>query len=397
MMSMPSEAAAGPAVEPLLAALRAALPAQRPVPLHEPEITGADRAAVDACLASGWISSVGPEIGRLEQALCELTGLPHALATVNGTSALHLALVVAGVAPDDEVLLPALTFVGSANPVRYQGAWPHFVDCEADTLGVDPERLAAHLEEIAELRPAGCFNRRTGRRIRALIVVHVLGIPARMPALQALAKRWRLTLIEDAAEALGSRLDGRHPGHWGELAVLSFNGNKIVSSGGGGALLCRDPELAERARHLGTTARRPHPWALEHDQVAYNYRMPNLNAALALSQLQRLPRYLADKARLRAHLARHLDGVTGARLHRPPAGHQSNHWLNLLQVAPEQRDPLLEAAHAEGIQLRPFWTPLNRLPMYRDCPAMPLPVTDELFAGGVCLPGSPGLAPERAS
>lgn len=392
-MCMPSEQVAPEPIEAILSRLIAALPDERPIALHEPEITSSDRKAVDACLASGWISSAGPEIARLEEALSEVTGLPHALATVNGTSALHLALLTGGIGPDDEVLTPALTFVGTVNPIRYQGAWPHFVDCEDNTLGVDPNRLSTYLEQIAELRPEGCFNRITGRRIAALIVVHVLGIPARMPELQAIARRWKLLLIEDAAEALGSQLDGRHVGQWGDLAVLSFNGNKIISAGGGGALLCHDARLAEQARHLGTTAKQPHAWAFEHDQVGYNYRMPNINAALALSQLARLFEYLDAKERLHRHYAAAFADLPGARVHQPPADHQSNHWLTLLRVPPELRDPLLAAAHADQLQLRPFWTPMHRLPMYRDCPRDALPVTEALFESGLCLPSSPRLAP----
>lgn len=390
---MPSEQVAADHVEAILSRLIDALPAERPIALHEPEITASDRKAVDACLASGWISSAGPQIARLEAALCEVTGLPHALATVNGTSALHLALLVGGIGPDDEVLTPALTFVGTVNPIRYRGAWPHFVDCEDTTLGVDPDRLSAYLEQIAELRPDGCFNRITGRRIAALIVVHVLGIPAQMPALQAIARRWKLLLVEDAAEALGSQLDGRHVGHWGDLAILSFNGNKIISAGGGGALLCQDEDLAERARHLGTTAKQSHPWAFEHDQVGYNYRMPNLNAALALSQLERLPDYLDAKQRLHRRYTAVFEDLPGAQLHQPPTDRQSNHWLNLLRVDPELRDPLLAASHKARLHLRPFWTPLSRLPMYGDCPSDALPITEALFEHGLCLPSSPRLAP----
>lgn len=373
--------------------LRAALPTTRPIALHEPEVTAEDRRRVDQCLATGWVSSVGPEIDRFEEALSGFTGIPHAVATVNGTAALHTALMLAGVAADDEVLTPALTFVGTANPVRYQGAWPHFVDCESDTLGIDPGQLENHLQACARLTPEGCINRQTGRRIRAMIVVHVLGIPARMPELRAIARHWRLALIEDAAEALGSHIENRHVGQWADYSILSFNGNKIISSGGGGALLCRDAEQAALARHLTTTAKQAHAWEFIHERVAYNYRMPNLNAALGLSQLDRLPHYLADKERLHRRYVEAFATEQELTLHRPPADRSSNHWLSLLLMPNAQaRDELLAAAHADGIQLRPFWEPLHRLPMYETCPRAALPVTEELHWRGVCLPGTPGLA-----
>ena len=390
---MQSDAVVPNPVDAVIGALGSVLPTQRPIAPHEPEITAADRERVDACLASGWISSVGPEITEFEEALSAYTGIPHVLATINGTAALHLALLMAGVSQNDEVLTPALTFIGTVNPIRYQDAWPHFVDCEENTLGIDPVRLEQHLDRIAERRSDGCYNRETGRRIRALIVVHILGIPARMPELKALAQHWKLHLIEDAAEALGSSLEGRHVGHWSDFAILSFNGNKIISSGGGGALLCSDEALAQRARHLGTTAKLAHPWAFEHDQVGYNYRMPNLNAALGLSQLQRIEQYLAEKALLHERYNDALSGLDGVHFHTPPAGHRSNHWLNLLLMPDHStRDALLNRAQAEGIQARPFWRPAHQLPMYRDCPRDELPTTDMLHRQGVCLPGTPGLA-----
>ena len=264
----------------ILTILHDLLPSQRPIGLHEPSFGDDEKALVTDCLDSGWVSSVGQYVDRFEQDLSAYTRIPHAIATVNGTAALHTCLILAGVQADDEVLLPALTFIGSANPVVYQGAVPHFVDCDRDTLGVDPQKLDAYLQDITELRGDTCHNRNTGRPIRALIVVHVLGHPARMAELAVIAQRYRLTLIEDAAESLGSWRDGQHTGSWGQLSALSFNGNKIITSGGGGAILTSDPTLAKRAKHLTTTAKQPHPWAIEHDEVAYNYRLPNLNAAL---------------------------------------------------------------------------------------------------------------------
>ncbi len=384
-------------VDAVLCTLRAHLPAQRPLPLHEPSFAGNEWALVKDCLDSGWVSSVGAYVDRLEKDLADYTGIGHAVATVNGTAALHTCLMLAGVQAGDEVLLPALTFVGTANPVAAMGAIPHFVDSETESLGIDPVALAGHLDDIADRRADGCYNRRTGRPIRALVVVHILGHVADISALAELAARYRIELIEDAAEALGSWRDARHAGSWARLSALSFNGNKIITTGGGGAVLTDDPALAQRARHLTTTAKLPHPWAFEHDEVGYNYRMPNLNAALGVAQLQRLPELLADKRRLAEDYARAFKAIAGAELHGEPIDCRSNHWLNLILLdRPADRDRLLQQAADEGMLLRPFWTPLDRLPMYRNCPAMPLPVANDLFARGVCLPSSAQLATSGA-
>lgn len=404
MASITSEATAGIDANPsdtvagILARLRASLPEHRPLPLHEPRFAGNEWERVRDCLDSGWVSSVGAYVDRFEAALSEYTAIPHAIATVNGTAALHTCLLLAGVQAGDEVLIPALTFVGTANPIASMGAVPHFVDCDHETLGINPEALEAHLEQTTELRDGICHNKNTGRPVRALVVVHVLGHIADMPRLKELAERYRLVLIEDAAEALGSYLDGRHAGSWADLSALSFNGNKIITTGGGGAILTRDAELARHARHLTTTAKQPHPWAFEHDEVGFNYRMPNLNAALGVAQMEQLPTLLAAKHELAYCYREALKDLTGVRLFLEPEGRESNHWLNLLLLdEPGQRDELLQAAHAEGLYLRPFWTPLHHLPMYRDCPRANLIVSEDLFIRGVCLPSSAQLGEtERA-
>jgi perosamine synthetase len=377
--------------EQVLSTLVQVLPARRPLALHEPLLGARERELLLDCLGSGYVSSVGAYVDRCEAALADITGIGHAVCTVNGTAALHLCLVLAGVQRGDEVLVPALTFVGTCNPIAHMGAVPHFVDSERATLGVDPQRLQRYLSETCEIRAGACVNRTSGRTLRALVVVHVLGHPAPMEALAALAGRWRLILIEDAAESLGSRYRGRHTGAWGRLAALSFNGNKIVTSGGGGAVLTADAQLARRARHLSTTAKQPHPWAFHHDQVGFNYRLPNLNAALACAQLERLPLHLERKRALAERYRRVLEGLPGVHVMREPADASSNYWLNLLLLDPASRDPLLRLCHDAGILARPFWEPLHRLPMYRDCPRMALPVAQELYARGVCLPSSPDL------
>ena len=379
--------------ESILTILRDLLPPLRPIGLHEPAFSEREKALVLDCLESGWVSSVGQYVDRFEHDLADYTQIPHAIATVNGTAALHTCLVLANVVAGDEVLLPALTFIGSANPVSYLGAVPHFVDCETHTLGVDPTALAHYLDDIAELRGKICYNRHTNRPIRALIVVHVLGHPARMAALSDIAKQYHLVLIEDAAESLGSWRDGHHTGNWGQLTALSFNGNKIITCGGGGAVLTHDAELAQRAKHLTTTAKQPHPWMFEHDSVGYNYRLPNLNAALGCAQLEQLPQRLVQKRRLADHYASAFAGLSTVRLHPEPDDCQSNYWLNLLLLPDASaRDDLLSAANAEKILLRPFWTPLNQQPMFVDNPRMPLTNTKTLFERGVCLPSSATLS-----
>ncbi len=391
-MDSAAESTADGIAERIVEMLDRALPGERPIALHEPAFQGGEWDRVRDCLDSGWVSSVGGHVDGFEQALAAYTGIPHALATVNGTAALHSCLVLAGVQPGDEVLLPALTFVGTANPVAHLGATPHFVDTDRATLGVDPLALDDYLSDIARLRGNTCYNRHSDRPLRALVAVHVLGHIGDMDALLAVLERYRIGLIEDAAEALGSWREGRHAGGWARLAALSFNGNKIITTGGGGAILTRDPDLARQARHLTTTAKRPHPWAFEHDQVGYNHRMPNLNAALGEAQLEGIETLLRAKRALAERYQALFDGQAGVELFREPAGCRSNHWLNLLLLDdPAQRDPLLRRAHEQGLQLRPFWTPLNRLPMYRDCPAMPLPATSTLFERGVCLPSSATL------
>ena len=380
-----------------LAACREVLPAQRPVVLHEPDLGELEQRYVQQCIRDGWVSTAGGFVDRFEAKLCDVTGSGHAVATVNGTAALHAALLAAGVQPGDEVLAPALTFVATANAIAYCSAVPHFVDVSPATLGVDHEALAAWLEANAVMNAGTARNRATGRPLRALVVMHTFGHPAEMDGLIAVARAWKLALVEDAAEALGSRYRGRHAGTLGCVGVLSFNGNKTVTTGGGGAILTDDRVIAARARHLCTTARSDAGTALFHDAIAYNYRMPSLNAALGLAQLERLPELLHAKELLAARYARAFAGVAGARFFVPAPHVRSNHWLNtlILEAHETERDEVLARLAADGIHARPAWTPMHRLPMYRDCPRMPLVHTERLAAGIVTLPSSSRLAGVR--
>jgi perosamine synthetase len=370
------------------------LPEGQHYALHEPEFTGHEKDYVVDCIDTGWVSSVGAYVDRFEQMLTEYTGAKHAVAVANGTAALHMCLVLAGVERDDEVLIPALTFIATANAVSYCGAIPHFCESEWNSLGLDAKALDAYLNETAELRDDSCFNRATGRRIRAVMPMHVFGHPVDLDALVALAARWKLVLVEDAAESLGSFRGGLHTGNTGIVAGLSFNGNKTVTTGGGGAILTNDAELGRRAKHLTTTARVKHQWAFIHDEVGFNYRLPNLNAALGCAQMEQLPRFIAQKRVLAQRYIDAFQDVPGIRVLKEPAGSAGNYWLNALILDAEQahlRDALLEATNAAGIMTRPVWTLMHRLPMYAQCPRMPLPVAEEIEARLVNIPSTARL------
>lgn len=382
-------------VSSIVTACRRILPARRPLALHEPTLGEEERRQVDECIRSGWISTAGPFVDRFESAIGEYTGARHVVATVNGTSALHAALLAIGIEADDEVLVPSLTFVATANAISYCGAVPHFVDACPQTLGVDPAALNDYLSDSATTGESGPTNRATGRRIKALVVMHTFGHPADMEAIQAVADRWRIVVVEDAAESLGSKYRGRHTGTLGRIGVLSFNGNKIVSTGGGGAILADDERLARQARHLCTTARVDAGLRFVHDAIGYNYRLPSINAALGLAQLGRLPALLAAKRALAARYADAFAGIAGACFFRPTDFDESNHWLNTLildEAHAERLDDVLGALESDGIGARPAWTPMHQLAIHAQAPRMPLPVVESLARRIVNLPSSPELA-----
>lgn len=365
-----------------------------PVVLHEPRFGGNELAYLKECIDTTFVSSVGKFVDRFEADLAAFTGARHAVATVNGTAALHVAMLLAGVGPGDEVIVPALTFVATANAVAHCGAVPHFADSSEVTLGLDPAALAAYLAEIAEVRDGVCVNRVTGRAIRALVPMHTFGHPTDIVAIAQLARQWCLVLVEDAAESLGSRVGDRHTGTFGRMGTLSFNGNKTITTGGGGALLTDDPDLAQRAKHLTTQAKRPHRWEFRHDYVAYNYRMPNLNAALGCAQLEQLPTFLAEKRRLFETYRDAFAGIAGVRLFAEPAGCSSNYWLQTLILdvdRAEERGIILAATNDAGLMTRPAWTLMHRLPAYMDCPRMPLPTAESLESRIINIPSSAGL------
>jgi perosamine synthetase len=379
----------------IVVALRAVLPARAGMMgLHEPTFAGREWDYVKECLDTGWVSTAGKFVDRFEVQLAEFTQVRRAVGCVCGTAALHAALVLLGVGRDDEVLVPGLTFVATANAVAYCGAVPHFVDSDAGSLGVDPVRLGAYLADIAEVQDGACRNRRTGRRLAAFVPVHVFGHPVDLDPLVDLARRYRIPMIEDATESLGSTYKGKPVGSWGQMAVLSFNGNKIITTGGGGAILTNDEELGRAAKHLTTTAKLPHRWEFVHDRVGYNYRLPNINAALGCAQLEQLPGFIERKRALAQRYHHALAGIPGVQVITEPAFARSNYWLNGLLLdraavdAHDARNRLLELTHAAGMGTRPAWTLMHKLPMYLDCPRMDLRVAEDLEARLINLPSS---------
>lgn len=376
-------------------ALRGCIPVNRKsVDLHSPCFEGNEWTYVKQCLDTKWVSSAGSFVNRLESMLVDFTGAKHAVAVVNGTSALHAALVLLGVKAGEEVLVPALTFVAPVNAIAYCGAVPHFVDSEEETLGVDFNKLEKWLSDTTEVRRKVCINKNTGRRIRALMVVHTLGHPVDLDRAVTVCDRFSLELIEDAAESLGSFYKGKHTGNWGVVSILSFNGNKTVTTGGGGAILTNKDQLGNRARHITSTAKVPHAWKSFHDCVGFNYRMPNINAALGCAQMEQLEEFLRRKRTLAERYKRVLANTKGLRFFTEPKFASSNYWLNAIlldQANSEERDELLKVLNEEGLQSRPAWTLMHRLPMYADCPRMDLSRAENLEARLIEIPSGADL------
>ena len=361
------------------------------IPLHKPEFGGNEWTYVKSCIDSGWVSSVGEYVNLFEQKLVEYTGAPYAVAVVNGTSALHISLILAQVKPNDEVLLPSLTFVATANAVAYCQAVCHFIDSDPANLGVDIEKCREYLQQNTIIKNNECFNKITGRRIKAIIPVHIYGHPVDMNMLNSLCKEFHLTVIEDATESLGSYYKGIHTGNFGQTAVISFNGNKITTTGGGGAILTHDAELAKKAKHLTTTAKRPHHSEFYHDELGFNYRLPNLNAALGCAQLEQLPSFVENKRHLSQKYLDAFKDIEYATILKEPSYAKSNYWLNALILKRPDRSFIENfMSHAQQLRygLRGLWTPLDKLPMYKECPKMDLSSTYALYDSVIALPSS---------
>lgn len=365
-----------------------------PVALHEPNFDGNESQYLQQCLDSTYVSSVGKFVDQFEADLASFTGAKYAVSLVNGTAALHIALKLAGVQAGDEVLLPALTFVATANAISYCGAVPHFVDSEERTMGIDGAKLRDYLTENSSQLSGKCVNKKTGRIISALVPMHTFGHPSDLEKLLSIAHDFNILLVEDAAESLGSFYCGQHTGTFGLLGTLSFNGNKTITTGGGGAILTNDLDLARHAKHLTTTAKMSHVWEFRHDEIGYNYRMPNINAALGCAQLERLPSKLAAKRDLFDRYKGSFADIQGVHLFAEPENCQSNYWLQTLLLDEEQsqkRDLVLETTNAAGFMTRPIWMLLNELTPYKGSPCSNLATAQSLSRRVINIPSSPSL------
>ncbi len=365
------------------------------VALHAPCFRGNEKRYLADCVDSTFVSSVGKYVDLFEKMLVDYTGIKHAVAVVNGTCALHVALQLAGVVPGDEVIVPALSFVATANAVKFCGAVPHFVDSEFTTLGIDSGKLDIYLDDIIRFNhQTGCaisVNKYSGRQIKAVVPMHTFGHPVDLEPLIEVCNKYKITIVEDAAESLGSLYKGKHTGGFGRLGILSFNGNKIITTGGGGAILTNDDTLAKKAKYLTTTAKRPHPWKYFHDEIGFNYRMPNINAALGCAQLEQLPVFLESKRRLAKLYKEEFANISGVSFFCEPDFARSNYWLNVLLLSKETeylKDDILETTNTAGYMSRPAWVLLNRLPMFSDCPAMVVDNAEKLEKRIINIPSS---------
>jgi aminotransferase in exopolysaccharide biosynthesis len=368
---------------------------ERPVALHSPTFEGNEWLYLKECLDSTYVSSVGKFVDRFEHDLSKYTGAKYAISVVNGTAALQIALKLAGVKAGDEVLIPALTFVATANAVTYCNATPHFIDSEEQTLGVDAAKLREYLISNTSQQSGHCINRNTGNVIRALVPMHTFGHPSDLENLLSIVNDYNIALVEDAAESLGSYYKGQHTGTFGLLGTLSFNGNKTITTGGGGAILTNNADLARHAKHLTTTAKLSHAWEFRHDEIGYNYRMPNINAALGCAQLEQLPGKLESKRNLFKKYQQAFADIEGIRLFSEPKNCHSNYWLQTLLLDENQskeRDLVLEATNSSGIMTRPAWVLLNELSPFKDSPSTNLATAQSLARRIINIPSSPGLA-----
>ncbi len=338
------------------------------IPLHVPVFNGNEKQYLNECIDSTFVSSVGKFVDAFEQKVAEYTNSKHAIVCVNGTNALHLSLLLVGVEQNDEVLTQPLTFIATANAISYANAIPVFVDVDKDTMGLSPNALEQFLQDNAEIKNGECFNKSTGRRIKACIPMHTFGHACRIEEIAEICKKYHIELVEDAAEAMGSFYKGKHLGTFGKISAISFNGNKIMTTGGGGIMLTNYDEFAKKAKHLSTQAKVPHAWEYAHDYVGYNYRMPNINAALGLAQLEQMEEFLQNK---RETALQYLEFCkkNSINFFVERENEQSNYWLNAIILDnKEQRDTFLKESNENGVMTRPIWQLMNKLPMFKDCP-----------------------------
>lgn len=337
------------------------------IPLHRPIFEGNERQYLVDCIDSNFVSSVGEKVTEFEDKIAKFTGSKYAIATVNGTTALHVAIELAGVKPGDEVISQALTFIATCNAITYAGAKPLFIDVDIDSMGMSPIALEEFLEENAEKTANGTFNKLSGKRISACVPMHTFGFPCRIAKIASICSKWNIALIEDAAESLGSYVGNRHTGTFGSMGTLSFNGNKVITTGGGGMIITDDPNLAKRAKHLTTTAKIAHPYEFVHDEIGYNYRMPNLNAALGVAQMERLEEFLIVKNNIASQWSLAFDNLD-VKFCKAIKGTKTNYWLNaILLESRKDRDKFLKITNDHGVMTRPVWRLMSELKMFKDC------------------------------
>ena len=359
--------------------------------LHEPYFCGNEWKYVKKTLDENYVSSIGSFVNKFEHQIKKFTKSKYANLVVNGTEALHLSLVACGVKSNDEVLVPTITFVGTANAITYSGATPHFIDSEFETLGIDPLKLEKYLEKITIKKGKFYFNKKTKKKIKAIIPVHIFGNICKIDKILKIAKKYNLVVIEDAAEALGSFFNNRHAGTFGLVGCFSFNGNKILTTGGGGAVITNNKLLAKKIKHLSTTAKINHRWEYIHNEVGYNFRMPNLNAALGSAQIENLNKFLRSKKKLFLRYCKEFSKVHEVRLIKNPEFSKSNNWLNTIFIknsSIKKRNKILSWAQKNQIFLRPVWKPLHQLKHFRSMPKMNLENAEKIYISCINLPSS---------
>jgi len=341
--------------------------------LHNPYLIGNEKKYLNECIDSTFVSSVGRFVTLFEEKIANYTGAKKAVVCVNGTSALHMAMMLVGVERNDEVITQALTFIATCNAISYIGAHPVFIDVDRDTMGLSPVAVEKWLSHNAEMRAGICFNKTTGRRIKACVPMHTFGHPVHLDELVAVCEKYNIELVEDAAESLGSFYKGKHTGTFGKVGAISFNGNKTITTGGGGALLFNDEKLAKQAKHLTTQAKVSHKWEFIHDAIGYNYRMPNVNAAIGCAQIEKIEHILSNKRETSTSYLNFFEGQKDIEFFKEPKDCQSNYWLNVILLKDKNaQQEFLQFSNDHGVMTRPVWQLMNKLPMFSDCQ------TDEL-------------------
>lgn len=359
------------------------------IPLHEPRFNGNEKKYLSDCIDSTFVSSVGKYVDTFEEEFAKKIGSKYAIATVNGTAALHISLILSDVKKDDEVITQALTFIATCNAISYIGAKPVFVDVDVDTMGLSPKSLENFLETNCEIKNNQCINKTTKKTIKACVPMHTFGHACRITEIKDICDKWNISLVEDAAESLGSYYNEKHTGTFGKIAAFSFNGNKIITSGGGGVIVTDDETLAKRAKHLTTTAKVPHPFEYVHDEIGYNYRMPNLNTALLVAQLEQLDKFVENKKELALKYDEFFKDIDGIDFIKQPKNSSSNYWLQSIKLKDKkQRDEFLEFTNKNGVMTRPIWKLMNELNMFKDCQSTDLTNSEYLEQRVVNIPSS---------